>query len=174
MRFWVLSLAVPCLAVAQTGRNPFGSDAQVAESGRVMFRIYCSPCHGIRAEGGRGPDLTRGVYSAGEADADLHGVILNGVPGTEMPGYSSSLGEENAWRLVTYLRSVSRQETAAVTGDRASGEAIFWGKGACGKCHTVGSKGGRLGPDLTRAGRMRSVKYLREALVSPDADITPG
>ena len=174
MRFWVLSVLLASAGAAQTGRNPFGTDAQIAESGRVMFRIYCSPCHGIRAEGGRGPDLTRGIFSVGETDADIHRVILDGVPGTEMSGYSGALGEENAWRLVTYIRSISRRETAAPTGDRAAGETLFWGKAACGTCHTVGSRGGRLGPDLTRMGRLRSLKYLREAVVTPGADITPG
>ena len=38
--------------------NPLASDPKAAEIGRGMFRIYCAPCHGIRAQGGRGPDLT--------------------------------------------------------------------------------------------------------------------
>ena len=71
------------LAPAQTApQNPFRNDPQAVEAGRGAFRIYCTPCHGIRAEGGRGPDLTRGVYSAGETDAALFDVISNGVPGT--------------------------------------------------------------------------------------------
>ena len=31
-----------------------------------------------------------------------------------------------------------------------------------------------MGPDLTRAGRTRSLAYLRESIVDPSADITPG
>ena len=31
-----------------------------------------------------------------------------------------------------------------------------------------------MGPDLTRVGRTRSLKYLRESVVSPNADLTPG
>ena len=54
-----------------------------------MFRIYCSPCHGIGAQGGRGPDLTLGTYSAGNSDADLFKVISDGAPGTEMAAYWS-------------------------------------------------------------------------------------
>ena len=35
-------------------------------------------------------------------------------------------------------------------------------------------RGSTLGPNLSRAGRQRSLAYLRESVVSPDADITRG
>ena len=162
------------LALAQPPQNPFKNDAQAVEAGRGAFRIYCSPCHGIRAEGGRGPDLTRGVYSAGETDADLYNVIMNGVPGTEMPSFSVGLGDENAWRVVSYVRSTARRDVEKVPGDAAAGEKLFWGKGGCGGCHRVGNRGGRMGPDLTRIGRTRSLKYLRDSVISPNDDLTPG
>ena len=166
--------ALSSVAVAQTGTNPFAGDSQAVEAGRGIFRIYCSPCHGIRAEGGRGPDLTLGVYSAGEADADLLRVISRGVPGTEMPAFADALGVENAWRVIAYVRSVARKDAKVLSGDAANGEKLFWRNGDCGQCHRVGGRGGRLGPDLTRAGRQRSAAYLRESVVSPNADITPG
>jgi putative heme-binding domain-containing protein len=158
----------------QEPQNPFKNDPQAVEAGRGAFRIYCSPCHGIRAEGGRGPDLTRGVYSAGETDAALYGVISNGVPGTEMPSFSLGLGDENIWRMVSYLRSTTKRDVEKVSGDPASGEKLFWGKGGCGGCHRVGTRGGRMGPDLTRVGRTRSLQYLRDSVLSPNADLTPG
>jgi len=173
--FWFLFLLLAGLAMAQPEpQNPFKNDAQAVEAGRGIFRIYCSPCHGIHAEGGRGPDLTRGVYSAGDRDADLLAVISNGVPGTEMPSFSLGLGDENIWRVVSYLRSATRRDAEKVTGDASAGAALFWGKGACGQCHRVGARGGRMGPDLTRIGRSRSLQYLRESVVSPNADLTPG
>ncbi len=155
-------------------RNPFQTDPQAVEAGRGAFRIYCSPCHGIRAEGGRGPDLTRGIYSVGERDADLFAVISNGAPGTEMPSFSLGLGDENIWRVISYLRSVTRRDAEKATGNAPSGEKLFWGKGGCGACHRVGARGGRMGPDLTRSGRSRSLQYLRESVISPNADLTPG
>jgi putative heme-binding domain-containing protein len=172
--FFLLALFASLALAQPQPQNPFKNDSQAAEAGRGAFRIYCSPCHGIRAEGGRGPDLTRGVYSAGDQDADLYNVIANGVPGTEMPSFSVGLGDENIWRMVSYLRSATRRDVEKVTGDPAAGEKLFWGKGGCGGCHRVGLRGGRMGPDLTRAGRTRSLKYLRESVVSPDADLTPG
>ena len=38
----------------------------------------------------------------------------------------------------------------------------------------ISERGGRMGPDLTRIGRTRSLKYLRDSVISPDADLTPG
>jgi len=171
---WVMGL-MTAVCAAQTGKkNPLAGDPRAADEGRMMFRGSCSLCHGIKAEGGRGPDLTLGTFSVGEADADLYNVIANGSAGTEMPEFGSRLEEENIWRLVTFLRSVARREGVAITGNRASGEKLFWGKGQCGQCHRVQAQGGRMGPDLTLAGRQRSLAYLKESILDPNADLTPG
>jgi cytochrome c oxidase cbb3-type subunit 3 len=145
-----------------------------SETGRWTFRIFCAPCHGIRADGGRAPDLTLGTYSAGDSDADLIRVISRGVPGTEMAGYSGRLTDEEIRSLVAYIRSVGHADKAAIRGDVAAGENVFWNKGGCGQCHRVGTKGSSIGPDLTRVGRQRSIAYLTASLLKPDADVTPG
>jgi len=144
-----------------------------AQDGRFTFRILCAPCHGIHAEGGRGPDLTLGTFSAGDQDADLFRVISRGVPGTEMAGYSGRVTDEEIRRLVAYIRSVAHSNNE-IKGNAAAGETIFWNKGGCGACHRVGTKGSSLGPDLTRVGRQRSTAYLRDSILKPDADITSG
>jgi putative heme-binding domain-containing protein len=104
----------------------------------------------------------------------LYSVISNGVPGTEMPSFREPLDESNIWRLVTYVRSLSHAGVAPMKGDWVAGEKLFWGKGGCGGCHRVGTRGGRMGPDLTRIGRTRSLKYLRDSVISPNDDLTPG
>jgi putative heme-binding domain-containing protein len=172
----IIVLAGCCLAQHdQTARNPFAGDAQAIELGRVQFRMSCGGCHGLHATGGRnGPDLTRGAFAAGDTDADLFRVVSNGVPGTEMPAFSGRLEDEQRWRLVSYVRSLTPHDTAPIVGDAAAGEKLFWEKGNCGQCHRVGTRGSGLGPNLTRAGRQRSVPYLRESVVSPNTEITPG
>jgi putative heme-binding domain-containing protein len=154
--------------------NPFQNDPTAIEAGRGIFRINCAGCHGMHAEGGRGPNLTRGTYSHGNRDQDLFAVISNGVKGTEMSSFSAALGEENVWRLVAYLRSTTRPDAVKAKGDPTAGEKLFWGKGGCGACHRVGERGGRLGPDLSGVGKTRSLEYLRDSVVTPSADITPG
>ena len=175
---FVLALA-PGACFGQALTNPFAGNAQAAADGSKLFAQSCAPCHGRDGTGGQGqaegmrpPDLTRGVFKAGRQDSDLFRVISQGVRGTEMPSFSA-LGNEQIWRLVTFVRSLSAV-APMLTGDPAAGEALFWGKGNCGSCHQIGFKGTRLGPDLTRGGRRSNAKYLKESIVDPNADITPG
>jgi putative heme-binding domain-containing protein len=165
-------LLVPAGAWAQAANNP--PDTEAAAGGGAAFRPYCTPCHGVRGEGGRGPDLTRGVYSVGDKDADLFRTIANGVPGTEMPGFAADLRDEDITRIVAFIRSIARHDAAGIPGDRVNGEKLFWEKGGCGACHVVGVRGGRMGPDLTRIGPQRSLQYLRDAVLAPSKDILPG
>jgi len=172
----ILVLAGVCLAQQDRPvKNPYAGDAQAIELGRVQFRMSCAGCHGLHATGGRnGPDLTRGTFAAGDTDADLFQVVSNGVPGSEMPAFGARMEDEQRWRLVSYVRSLTPHDAAPIAGDGAAGEKLFWEKGNCGQCHRVGTRGSGLGPNLTRAGRKRSVPYLRESVVAPNAQITPG
>ena len=174
MHQFFLSVLICTVAYAQT-ENPFANDKQEAGVGKGIFRIYCAPCHGIRGQGGRGPDLSRGVYNSGEHDSDLFHTISAGVAGSEMESYSGTLSDDNIWRVVAYIRSLSATTSAAPPkGDAAKGRELFWGIGHCGNCHMVDSKGGRSGPNLSRVGRQRSDAYLRDSILNPSADITPG
>jgi putative heme-binding domain-containing protein len=158
-----------------TVKNPFAGDAKAVESGRLQFRMACAGCHGLRATGGRsGPNLTRGTFAAGNTEADLYRVISDGVPGTEMPAFTSRLQDDERWRLASYINSLSPHDTVPIPGDPDSGERLFWEKGGCGQCHRIGTRGSSLGPNLSRIGRQRSLDYLRESIVSPDAEVTSG
>lgn len=168
------AVATLILTLPLYAQNPFAGNAAETDAGRGLFRIMCAPCHGIQAKGGRGPDLTIGTFHAGDQDRDLFRVIANGVTGTEMPGYQARIGDDNVWRLISYIRSVSTRRSEAVAGNAASGEKLFWGRQGCGNCHRVGQRGGSSGPDLTRVGRKRSLGYLRQSILEPNADVTPG
>jgi len=170
---WIAVLVTAATCCAQPPQNPLAGDPSAIAGGGAAFRPYCTPCHGVTGKGGRGPDLTRGIYSAGDKDSDLYNVIANGVPGTEMVAFLGDLKEEDIWRIVAFIRSLARHDIQDIPGDRAAGEKLFWGKGACGGCHAVNSKGGRLGPELTRVGRERSLAFLRESVLTPNNDLRP-
>ncbi len=174
VRAIILASTVLRLACLAQQNNPYANDAPAAEIGRGVFRIYCGPCHGMHAQGGRGgPDLTRGVFHAGDRDVDLFGVVTNGVPGTEMQSYAF-LPPDMVWRVVAFIRSTAHASGELATGNAARGAELFWRKGACGQCHAVGARGGWIGPELTRIGRQRTLAHLRDSIVSPNADPTPG
>ena len=117
------------------------------------------------------------MFTGGDQDADLFRVISNGVPGTEMTAYGERLSPDNIWRIVAFIRSTSGSESK-LAGDSSHGDALFWGKGACGNCHAVGTRGNQIGPDLTRIGRQRPVsicalpcsRRIRNRLGLPERD----
>jgi putative heme-binding domain-containing protein len=164
---------------AQTLTNPFGGNAQAVEEGRKSFAVSCAPCHGPGGEGAKGqseglhpPDLTTGTFKAGNRDVDLFRLISKGVDGAGMPSFEP-LGSDQIWRLVAFIRTLARSESSTA-GNAAAGETLFWGKGNCGRCHVVGSRGENLGPDLARLGRRVNTASLKRSIVAPDDEISPG
>src|SRR5882762_1594159 len=116
-------------ATADPGRNPFSGDPKAITQGAVLFRQECTFCHGVAARGGmRAPDLTTGSWSHGGSDAELARTISGGVPGTAMP--PNKLTDDEIWQIVAYLRTLE-QPVASTSGDRARGEALFFGTARC-------------------------------------------
>ena len=63
-------------------------------------------------------------------------------------------------------------QAALVGGEVRRGQAVFnSAKAACATCHAIGYLGGKVGPDLTRIGGVRSERDLLEAVVYPSASI---
>jgi len=143
--------------------------AAFAADGERQFHIACAPCHGPHGEGGRGPSLAVPKLPRAPDDAALASIISTGIPGTQMPGTRMTADERQ--RLVSYVRELGRVRVPAVAGDRVAGSQIFWGKGNCGQCHTVGARGGRIGPDLGSIGLTRGPAHLRAALLDPASAI---
>jgi putative heme-binding domain-containing protein len=156
---------------APAQKNPFDAP-QDAEIGRKSFvtDAGCAYCHSNDGTGGRGANLTLGEYRFGGSDAQLFETIRNGIPGSDMPPTRGK--DDDIWRLVAFVKRLGSQGLEEkAPGDRAAGEAIYR-KGGCAGCHTVIQEGGIIGPDLTRVGRRRSLKFLKEAVVNPAANLS--
>jgi putative heme-binding domain-containing protein len=145
-----------------------GAQSKDVAAGENTFRSHCAPCHGLHGEGGRGPNLASGRFYHGSSDADLLKNISEGIPGTEMPGLFYM--EDRIRQIIAYIRSLHVSEQN--TGDGTRGAALFQSKGCTG-CHRAGAQGGRLGPDLSQIGTMRSVEHLRQSVLDPGADVQP-
>jgi putative membrane-bound dehydrogenase-like protein len=60
-------------------------------------------------------------------------------------------------------------------GDVRRGQAVFHSpKAACASCHAIGYLGGRVGPDLTKIGQIRSKRDLLESILFPSASFVRG
>jgi putative heme-binding domain-containing protein len=138
-------------------------------AGAKIFRSHCAECHGLKGEGGRGPNLTTSVFFHGSTDADLMRNVSDGIPGTAMPGVFFSPVQVS--HLIAYVRSLSQSGGASQPpGDPANGSKLFREKG-CIECHLAHGEGGYRGPDLSTIGSQRSVEHLRQAILDPDATV---
>jgi PQQ-dependent dehydrogenase (methanol/ethanol family) len=154
--------------------NPLTENPVAIDAGNRRYERTCQSCHGPGGQGeqGRGPALNTPSFAHGGQDGDLFHAIRTGVAGTPMPAFSR-LTDEQIWELVAYLRSLSASVPRAaaapsvIAGNRAAGEAIFFGKAGCASCHEVNGRGGVVGPDLSAAGR-RPAAGLRQKIVDPN------
>jgi putative membrane-bound dehydrogenase-like protein len=86
--------------------------------------------------------------------------------------------QEQAEELYTVLNADEAQQraklekllTTLADGDVRRGQTVFHSqKAACSSCHAVGYVGGKLGPDLTKIGSIRTERDLLESIVFPSA-----
>ena len=179
-RSWTTGVAAVGLLLAtaagtsagQDVENPFTEPADVV-MGRRAFLRFCGRCHGDDAKGGIGPDLTAGRFRHGGDDSTLFRVISEGIPGTEMIPVLSSRGDQGVWQVITLLRSLSTPADIDFRGDPTAGRQLFTGKGDCASCHMIAGEGGRVGPDLSQIGNLRSPSELTADLLEPDARVRP-
>ena len=61
-------------------------------------------------------------------------------------------------------------------GDAEQGKKIFFERGdlSCLRCHTVGSSGGNVGPNLSSIGRKKTREYILESILNPNKEIAEG
>jgi putative heme-binding domain-containing protein len=64
-----------------------------------------------------------------------------------------------------------------LVGDPERGMQIFFDPGSkapCAKCHAVGDKGGKVGPELTNVAGTRDIHYIIESVLDPSVEIVSG
>ncbi|MBI2825496.1 MAG: HEAT repeat domain-containing protein [Planctomycetia bacterium] len=85
--------------------------------------------------------------------------------------------------LIARLTAAQSQQAAQVAalaarvdeGAPDRGRVIFFGaKAACGACHRVGAEGGKIGPDLSKIGEIRTARDLAESILAPSASLARG
>jgi len=171
---WCLAalLCVPAAATAQQRSLAAATSSDVA-AGQRIFDSQCAWCHGAAGTGGTGPDLHRATLRHAANDRELTTIVRNGIPGTEMPGFTSALTESMAWQTAAYVRSLGRVRARPLPGNAEHGAAVYDANG-CAGCHILRGRGNALGPELTAIGALRGAPYLRDALVKPEASHPPG
>jgi cytochrome c oxidase cbb3-type subunit 3 len=166
-----LTLLLTLTASAQT-RPAAPAAVSDTAAGRRIFDAQCAWCHGNGGEGGTGPNLHGRLRHATTLNSIVD-IVVNGIPGTDMPSFRLGLTERGARQTATYVLSLSRSAARPGPGNAERGAAVYQSS-ACGSCHVVEGRGGILGPELTGIGGRRGSVYLREAIVKPAASHPPG
>lgn len=160
---WTVALlaASPCL-------RPAAAQQPEHAGGAAIFAANCAACHGSDGRGGeRAPNIATSHEVVSLADADLKGIVENGIAGAGMPSFRA-LGADSVNAVVAYLRTLQGVgAAAALPGDPAAGQTLFFGKAGCSTCHMVGGRGGFLGGDLSGFGRGRTAEAVRTAILDP-------
>ncbi|MBA3756777.1 MAG: CopD family protein [Nitrosomonas sp.] len=124
-----LILALPPLAIEaypETYLKPAVSfDAISISNGSQLFAENCVNCHGPQGKGTgvildpeiKDPtDLLTEPHTAKYTVGNVFHWLSHGIPGTDMPGFSATLSEENRWDLINYLHALSRGFDARLLG----------------------------------------------------------
>lgn len=82
------------------------SDAAGIAAGKVTFSKTCVPCHGMKAEGGVGPNLTDDYWLHGGSIADMFKTIKYGYPDKGMQSWQSTYSPVQMQELASYIKTL--------------------------------------------------------------------
>ncbi len=134
------------------------------EGSRLFVAKGCVRCHAVLGDGGTaGPDLDR--LTLKRPLLELAGVMWNHSPKMDAIFLERGLARpaiepEQMASLLAFLYSLGFLEKP---GDAQAGDRLFAAKG-CRTCHTLGGRGGTVGPRLDKYSRYTSPLYLATAL----------
>jgi mono/diheme cytochrome c family protein len=171
MRSVRAGLAAAGVLLAVSLAEPWGAlHAQEASAGKATYDRWCAGCHGEDGAGAgpgagamlpRPRNFTTGRYQirstpsgALPTDEDILGVILDGMPGTAMPGWRDRFSDGELRDLVAHLKTFSSffesqpapEPLPIASAPSASEEALaegreFYEKIECNKCHGPAGRG---------------------------------
>ena len=99
----------PALALAPSPADGYRDDPEAVARGRGLFRAVCTGyCHSTRPADRVAPDLFDCVWEHGSSDLDIHRVVLEGVPDTQMQAFGGKLPDDEVWKIIAFLRAQSR------------------------------------------------------------------
>ena len=78
----------------------------------------------------------------------------------------AALALSGAWMIV--VLSANTRDESVPAGDPVKGKKVYQSSvPQCSLCHTIGSSGGKFGPDLSAVGKRRDAAWLAKYLPNP-------
>jgi mono/diheme cytochrome c family protein len=113
--------SAPQTTATAPAKNPVKPTAETIAKAKQLYTIDCAMCHNDNGNGKSDlaqsmgltlPDLSDPSTLAAQTDGDLFTLFRNGKD--KMPGEDPGRAKDNdVWSLVTYVRSLSKTQTAA-------------------------------------------------------------
>ena len=136
----------------------------------------------LRAFDRPGDDASGFALLAALRQAKSRSSVRADVLGPLLAKYPDAVQKQGEALLTSFTADAANQVRrleallpAVQGGNITRGQAVFNGpKAGCYACHAIGYMGGRIGPDLTRIGQVRSERDLLEAIVFPSASFARG
>ena len=97
--------------------SPYDENAYAISEGKRLYSwMNCIGCHG-EGGGAIGPPLMDQTWIYGGAPANIYATIVEGRP-NGMPSFGGRLTDDDVWKLVAYVRSMSAQSSKAARPGR--------------------------------------------------------
>ena len=96
-------------------KNPYTGNAEAIAEGKEYYKMLnCYGCHGMRGGGGMGPSINDSKWKVGKGtDADVMQQIMVGRG--KMPSYGDSIDPDQAWKIISFVRSLYKGSPDKVT-----------------------------------------------------------
>ncbi|MFZ5503142.1 MAG: c-type cytochrome [Pseudomonadota bacterium] len=121
------TVRVSDMGAAREMKNPVAADEKSVATGKHLFGIYCTPCHGKSGTGDglvgekllmKPWDLTSGSTMHSWAPSEYPDGYIFGymtLGGAVMPSYANDLSPTERWHVVNYIRKTLQADTATTT-----------------------------------------------------------
>ena len=112
---WMFNAAIVLLGLGMVVSSVEGGGGNL-DSGKVIYEKHCLACHGTQGKGDTPigkvlhpqPLDFASVVVKTKTDADLLTIIQNGVKGTAMTGWKSTLSEQEMLDVLAYIRAFTK------------------------------------------------------------------
>lgn len=103
--------------VSEDSLGKLMGDAGLMKDAQAAFTLRCAPCHGDKAQGLIGPNLTDNAWLHGQGSlTDIYNVVDQGVLAKGMPAWGKQLSPIEVRKLAAY---VGAQRGKAIPGGKA-------------------------------------------------------
>ncbi len=94
--------------------NPYTGNPEAIAEGEELYKLLnCYSCHGLRGGGGMGPNLTDEQWKEGTgSDTRVMAQVMTGR--NKMPGYDGAITEDEAWKVIAYVRTLYKGDPSTV------------------------------------------------------------